>query len=268
MRTFSFASLLSILIAGAVEAQTLTYTRFLVPFYGPNVVGANGSVWQVNTWVHYSGSEAAQFVPYAVCRPVICPLGVLYSPGREPLPVVPIGGLGESGVLFHVDSRYASHFTFASRIRDLSRQGESAGTEVPVVREDRIFPGTVQLLNVPVGAGFRNMLRVYALPEAEAPEAIVRYYRMPDPEGSLGGERFVLLRTERVALRTYPATEDFRLQPSLAQVGNFDRYPELLAEKAVWIEVEPATPELRVWAFVSVTNNETQQVTLITPVGR
>lgn len=268
MRTFSLVSLLSILIGAAAEAQTLTYTRFLVPFYGPNVVGANGSVWQVTTWVQYSGTESAQIVPYPVCRPIICPLGILYSPGREPLPVEPIGGFGESGMLFHVDSRYASHFTFASRIQDLSRQDESAGTEVPVVREDRIFPGTVHLLNVPVGTGFRNMLRIYALPEAEAPEAIVRYYRMPDPEAGIGRERFVLLRTERVALRTYPATQDFRLQPSLAQIGNFDRFPQLLAEKAIWIEVEPVMPELRVWAFVSVTNNETQQVTLITPVGR
>jgi hypothetical protein len=31
------------------------------------------------------------------------------------------------------------------------------------------------------------------------------------------------------------------------------------------IEIEPTLPDMRVWAFVSITNNETQHVTLVTP---
>lgn len=41
-----------------------------------------------------------------------------------------------------------------------------------------------------------------------------------------------------------------------------------MLEDEIWIEVVPITPGLRIWAMLSVTNNETQQVTLITPGGR
>lgn len=48
---------------------------------------------------------------------------------------------------------------------------------------------------------------------------------------------------------------------------NCDVHP-LVGETSLWIEVVPITPGLRIWAFVSVTNNDTQQATLVTPVGR
>lgn len=32
-----------------------------------------------------------------------------------------------------------------------------------------------------------------------------------------------------------------------------------------WLEIEPVTPGLRYWAFVTVTNNATSHVTTITP---
>jgi len=31
------------------------------------------------------------------------------------------------------------------------------------------------------------------------------------------------------------------------------------------VEIAPLTPGLRIWALLSVTNNDTQQVTIITP---
>jgi hypothetical protein len=39
----------------------------------------------------------------------------------------------------------------------------------------------------------------------------------------------------------------------------------LAGENAVWVEVVPITTGLRIWAMVSVTNNDTQHVTLIAP---
>jgi hypothetical protein len=38
-----------------------------------------------------------------------------------------------------------------------------------------------------------------------------------------------------------------------------------LVSGTVRVEIEPAMPAQRLWAFVSTTNNETQQVTIVTP---
>jgi hypothetical protein len=174
----------------------------------------------------------------------------------------------EPAIFIHIDSRYASSVTFSSRIRDLSRMTESAGTDVPVIREDQFFAGPLILLNVPIDAAFRNMLRIYALPEVASPEVEVRYFRHPAP--ARVDLDVVLLRSERVSLRTTPGVFgglDFELDkyPSMAERGNLQDLPEFAGYDAVWMEIVPVTPGLRFWAFVSVTNNTTQEVTIIAP---
>jgi hypothetical protein len=53
--------------------------------------------------------------------------------------------------------------------------------------------------------------------------------------------------------------------PALAEIGNIEGLPELAGETTIWVEVAPIRPGLRIWALMSVTNNVTQQVTIITP---
>jgi hypothetical protein len=261
----------SLCFVTAVSAEDpITYTRFLVPLNVARAPGAYGSLWEVESWVHYAGDALAEIIPSPGICVITCPEGLsraFFEPGWSPLPVFDFVGVptwAESGVLYHVDSRYAQHITFASRIRDVSRAAETAGTDVPVIREDRLGPWPVQLLNVPIGVSSRNMLRIYALPEVADPEVDVRFYRNPEHSSFIDRSR-ILLRSQRVRLRTFPPHFGFLLQPSFAQIGALESLPELSGERAVWIEVAPVTPGLRVWAFVSVTNNETHQVTIITP---
>jgi hypothetical protein len=42
-------------------------------------------------------------------------------------------------------------------------------------------------------------------------------------------------------------------------------YPVLTGVERLRIEIEPLTPDVRFWAFVSTTNNETQHVTVTLP---
>jgi hypothetical protein len=253
----------------AASAQERTFTRFLLPFYVTNInptPGAYGSRWGVETWLHYGGSEDAFMVPRPLCPGITCMDGWLLEPGRAPLPFradqfLPL----EPAIFIHVDSRYAPFVKFSSRIRDLSRMTESAGTSVPVVREDQFSATPLVLLNVSVDPAFRNMLRIYALPEVASPAVEVRYFR--HPEADAPNLNVVLLRSERVSLRTTPGVigEDFPLYPSMAERGNLQDLAEFAGHNAVWIEIVPVTPGLRFWAFVSVTNNTTQEVTIIAP---
>jgi len=120
--------------------------------------------------------------------------------------------------------------TFSSRIRDLSRLGESvesAGTDIPVVREDD-FRRFIAFSNIPTGPNLRATLRLWATDESAFP----RTARLsPD------GLPFLTLDvTERVA----------SLRPGTPLY--------FVAEKGG-----------RIWALVTITNNETQQVTVMAP---
>ena len=48
--------------------------------------------------------------------------------------------------------------------------------------------------------------------------------------------------------------------------ANFaDALPQLQGHTRVSVEIMPLAQDLRVWAFISITNNETQHVTTVTP---
>lgn len=255
--------LLVVFLAVPMAAQTVSYTRFLLPVVVGRWEGAYGSSWRSEAWLVYTGTAPAVFIPAPVCYLNECPAGVEIPPGLPPWEMNNLLSTEREAVLLHVDSRYAANAAFALRVRDLSH-GDSAGTEIPVVREDRILSQPVYLQNVPLRSLFRVTLRVYALPEVANPVVQVRYYRMPVPGGSGADRSLVLLRSDTIEL-SRPQFGEPAVQPSYAQVGNVETFPQLAGENAVFIEIVPVTPSLRIWAMASVTNNQTQQATVISP---
>ncbi|HEX6100979.1 MAG TPA: hypothetical protein VF432_31970 [Thermoanaerobaculia bacterium] len=254
------------LIPLTLSAETTPgYTRFLIPVYVIGTPGAYGSRWQSETWLRYSGIETMRMTPGPFCFAFECTLEGTVRPGRPSIPFQYLAGYPESAILVHVESEHASEVAFESRIRDVSRGARSAGTQIPVIREDRMSTGPLYLLNIPIESTFRNTLRVYALPEAEQPEVEVRYFRQPDPNGPGIDLNIYLLRVDRVALRVPPPLGTWQLAPAVAVIGNIETFPELAGESTIWVEVVPLTPGMRAWGLVSVTNNETQQVTVISP---
>jgi hypothetical protein len=59
----------------------------------------------------------------------------------------------------------------------------------------------------------------------------------------------------------------FNTEPAYAAYAGFEEILQTpgIHPPALRIEVEPLTPGSRFWAFVSITNNDTQRVTLVTP---
>jgi hypothetical protein len=241
------------------------YTRFLVPVYVNNTPGAYGSRWRSETWVRYSGTETMRMAPRPYDCAFECTLGGPVQPSWPSLRLHHLTGYLESAILVHVESEHAEEVTFDTRIRDLSRATRSAGTQIPVIREDRMSTGPLYLLNIPMEPTFRHTLRVYALPDVEQPEVEVRYFRQPNPNGPGLDLNIHLLRVERITLRVPPPLGTWQLAPSVAEIANIETFPELAGESTIWVEVVPLTPGMRAWALISVTNNETQQVTIISP---
>jgi hypothetical protein len=133
------------------------------------------------------------------------------------------------------------------RVRDVTRERENLGTEIPLVRSGTFTTGDLMLRNEHPGPDYRTTLRIYA-PEAAGLSVSIR-----DWDGNV---------TTRDIVLTAGATI---YEPAYAVIGDFP---------ANWMSVlisPPPPPPVDVnhivpyWAFVSVTNNETQMITTITP---
>ena len=76
----------------------------------------------------------------------------------------------------------------------------------------------------------------------------------------------VLLSQEHLTTSTPPQGE-LRFQPGFAQIGVSAPSSGIATPQAerLRLEVEPLTSGSAFWAYVSVTNNDSQQVTLVTP---
>ena len=142
---------------------------------------------------------------------------------------------------------------FNLRVQDLSRRADTWGTEVPVVRESGFTHEAISLINVPADNLFRLMLRVYESDSAGQARVRIDVFRQSTDER---------LGTVETAL---PTREPVIYNPGYAQISITDLFPNIHGQDRLRITVTPTTPGANIWAFVSVTNDDTQQVTTITP---
>jgi hypothetical protein len=144
--------------------------------------------------------------------------------------------------------------SFSLRVRDISRDAFSWGTEIPVIRQNELYSGTVQLLNVPVEQRFRLALRVYDFDGRGSGRIAMRIFKL--------GSNTPLVETEIGLDQSYVVDE---VPPQVTFVNLVAAFPQLSGAGGVRIELTPLTNPMRYWAFVSITNQETQQVTVVTP---
>lgn len=238
--------------------ETILIPAPLVPSSKP-LPGAGGSLWVSELHVRNGGNAAAlTFLQDALC--VLC----------DPPPPLPSLGVGETRELQAGDASLPGHivvvqkaespfYAFSLRIRDVSRSAQNEGTEIPVVREAELrSTRPIELLNVPLNATSRAALRIFATEDEPSIAALayVNVVSMTRPEIDSAFLRLELSHVQRLAAGPprapgYVAVNDLRAATGLPE----GRYR---------VEVLPQTYRAG-WAFVAVTNNETQLVTAIAP---
>lgn len=154
-----------------------------------------------------------------------------------------------AGRLFFVPAAHAEDFVANLRVTDVSRQSQSHGVEIPVARLRDFTAGKIVLLGVPVDARFRNTLRIYGLP---------------------GGAQFVNVTVNGVTTGVPLRSSGNLYEPSYAEFTAFPAASQLAAgQSTVTVTIDQPVRGIvgptAVWAFVSVTNNDTQQITVVTP---
>lgn len=245
------------------------YEMLLLPVYlDKPVAGANGSMWKTDLWIRNSGATGLTLAPW-VCPentacPAIFPLTRTLNAGESlhNLPVRTQATANPARLLYI--SRDASFPAIQLRVFDSSRAAANAGTELPVVHEDDFLSAPVSLLTVPLDARFRSTLRIYEVrSNADGTPASsdfrVRIYSQV--EG-----RDATLLADKTITATSTQGGQFRDEPGFGQIANLTEGIFAIENAApLRVDIEPLTQGSRYWPMISITNNDTQLITTITP---
>ena len=220
--------------------------QFLLPVFIAPVQGAYGS--EFRTELHGVNTSPTEMVEIwgleTPCRPSppICDWlneAMVYLPPAMGGDVFDLFAFqtGSPGRFIEVPLDQAEDLSLSLRVYDTSRAAENFGTEIPIVRTRDFRSKPFALTGVPLDPRFRNTLRLYSA-------------RPTTVEVKIGNETHHL---------TLPGSQH-HFDPSYAQLTAFPT-----GTGVTDVIVTPAEHGPAVWGFISVTNNETQHITTITP---
>jgi hypothetical protein len=235
------------------------FERLLLPILLDPISGQNGSLFLTSFAARLRGPGDVSLYGFEV----FCPLSGCIYPSLTDAPIVlnptramvsnddaPLIANGNPGRFIYVPKNDLTQVAMSLRVFDRSRSTSNFGTEIPIVRSEQFKRNfrEIRLLNVPTGPGFRNTLRIYGV----------------DPTSV-----FVRVEGQRIA----PVDHEIHLseptnifEPASA---TFTTFPQNVGDVDVLVQVPhpPILPisDSPIWAFVSVTNNETQLITIVTP---
>jgi hypothetical protein len=240
----------------AGDAPPSVFERVLFPVLA-KTSGAGGSEWRTEVAISNENPwfvDNANYVESMVCVTFPC------AERMSPHSVRRFEGSDfPHGLALLTPRDEAPHLGFSVRVRDVSQDADSYGSALPVVREHQMVRGgAATLLDIPLDSRYRVKVRVYAFDESGDDVASVRV--VTDT------------RTTRVdrAVRTLELRRDCVVSDCAVAplYGEFDLPPSAAGARANIFIDNRDRPELLLWAFASVTNNKTQQVTIIGADGK
>lgn len=256
MLVLSFVSLPMLFAPRAALAQSEFTGRLLLPIVLIEPVrGAHGSHWSSDLWIYNGGTDVVR-LDYE-CQ-ITCAGPIQLAPGTamRNLRVLKRFALPGGYLRF---SPASSVLEVSLHVRDESRLAKTWGTEVPVIRDDDFLSGKRSLIPIPTGERERVHLRFYTRDEGMRADFRLRIFSLtetsrPNSEARLLGEKILF---------GISATS---VDPGYAElVLSAAEFPMIPTADRLRIEVEPLDTAVRYWMFAAITNNDTQQVTLVTP---
>ncbi|HUJ14105.1 MAG TPA: IPT/TIG domain-containing protein [Thermoanaerobaculia bacterium] len=236
---------------GFTYADNGDFERLLLPIFTPPTTGAFGSqfVTSLSIW-NTAGSDIDlfAFAPWPCnfigeCSPLPGPAPMtLKARQGAPASLFPAYD-GDPGRLLYIPRGAFDRLAASLRAADISRSVQSFGTRIPIVPEREFRGDFLALVDVPSSGNFRETLRIYSL---DAGTAV--HVRLINNDS-----------TQIVADfdTDLPDPAD-GFHPGYAQIGDLPMFD------GGRIEITPNDGK-RIWAFVSVTNNDTQEITVVAP---
>jgi Domain of unknown function DUF11 len=237
------------------------WERVLFPIVASVIPGPGGAAWTTEIGALIRDDEVPDFAPRP-CEVFQVPCFSEPPPLRRQFDafehlLVPQDRIG--GQYFYTRPEDARKFRFNARIYDDARVERTAGAEVPVVRDADFTSDVIALLNIPVLPQYRHTLRIYDADARDGALVRIRIYRGGETEPRVDTVRALRTLVQRTTTTALLPTHPAYAQEELSQLLPLEGLEPLR------VEIEPVTPGVRLWAFVSVTNNDTHHVTVVTP---
>jgi IPT/TIG domain-containing protein len=237
------------------------YAPVLVPLTARTLKGAHGSLWSTELRIFNSSHLVVRMPgPEEIFRELPIDPAIVVQPRKTVLAQVSARESSVDGAFLYIPRPLDYAPKFSLRVRDTSTNAASLGTEVPVVRREDAS-GELTLIDVPTDPHYRATLRIYGWTAAPMLVGVAVF-----PENSdTAIDRFDvmlhgILTTNYVPFPPHPSY--FAFDPLTAAVrASGGRVRIELTNYGQ--NVSPPLPPI--WAFLSITNNETQQVTVVTP---
>lgn len=249
LRRLEVLSLLAVVLCFSASADepVRNYSIVLLPIViSEPIPGAFGSQWVTEIVGRNTSSAEVRHVIHCpsgiACLIEAIPPHTTFTPDLDHSP---------SGALFVMHTWPGDEVLFNLRVRDLSRQLDTWGTEIPTIRTDEALTGAAHMLDLPSSERFRLTLRIYDLSHSPGSSAFsVKVY-------ANAGDT-LLNELTAAALPVANAGFGYLMLSDLLPGATS-------GEERFRIVVEPLEPQTPYWAFVSITNNETQHITISTP---
>lgn len=232
------------------------WSQILIPLIGPDAPGQNNSLWRTAVTALIASDTQIEV------RPFFCELApscsMFATPLRKPFNAYQqIAGIlpGALGQFVYVAPGDESKLYLNERVYDVSRTEETAGAEIPLPRARDFRSTTVSLVGIPVAPHYRHTLRVYDLDARNGGQVVIHVYADDETTPRASVLRALTLPAGAHATIQGRPTHPAVLQLDLSQLASLD------GAETVRVDIEPFDAGLKLWSFVSVTNNDTHHVT-------
>jgi hypothetical protein len=218
--------------------------EFLLPISANGLAGGYGTFWRANLIVLNRGEELAFIDIDRVCSPAgLCPDALSVSPGEWH--TTGLEGRGRGHLVRVVEG--TPEFSYRLYVSDSLVELGRVLMELPIIPVDSLGSDPLALFKIDLPMETRHALRIYDLSTVPNPTVRITATYM------FGN---VVFFDQEVTLQ---GRDD--LHPAEATLFDFLPSPD----SDILLTVRPLNPEMRVWAFLSVTDNLTQDLVLYTP---
>jgi len=226
--------------------------------------GAFGSLWRTST-LAVNDSDQTLRIDVPRFNPFVPATALAQFVYLEPHATYDLPLFAPYPVLVRIPRAFAGQVAFQTRVFDESRATLNFGTHVPSVREQEFHRSRVAIAGVPTADPFRATLRIYS-PDRNPRAFHVTLLTQPEQAALPGGGPPVQRGTVIMELQASTQFPDSNWA-SLPYTVPFSQMQLPAAGSApVQAVIEPVDDgDAPFWAFVSITNNETQHVTVLTP---
>jgi uncharacterized protein (TIGR03437 family) len=239
---------------GRIEEE---FETILLPIFTPPARGAFGSEFHtIARVVNKTNPPGVPVQLYGVdlscVQPAPSDSGVFTITGGPAVAVqLPICSTSP-GRFLYVPKSQAAYLTMNLRVLDVTPQSTSQGTEIPVIHASRMSTDPIILAGVPIGNRFRTTLRIYAFDPHPLFGPAIAYVT------TVGAPQTVTLQPGRTLF-----------EPAYAEFTSFPIPIDRPDAGTINVIIEPRTGDFfsgpPMWAFITVTSNDRQQITTITP---